>query len=90
MMATRNNNTRCIIRAKRLCNFSSNEEFLDKQIVSVNDNFSIDNCMLCHRENIMSKDELATTLRENHAVNKEITTDERNYAKGHVQFKEKY
>ena len=46
--------------------------------------------MLCHRENIMSKDELATTLRENHAVNKETTTDERNYAKRQVQFKEKY
>ena len=52
--------------------------------------FSIDSCMLCHRENIMPKDELATTLRENHAVNKKTTTDERNYAKRHVQFKEKY
>ena len=40
----------------------------------------------CHRHNLLSKDDLATTLRANQALKDEVTTKRRDFAKRYEQF----
>ena len=40
----------------------------------------------CHRLNLLSKDDLATTLRANQALKDEVTTKRRDFAKRYEQF----
>ena len=61
---------------------------LATKLARLGDNIAMDTCIRCYRRNIISKDELATTLRENQAANKELMNDEREFAARLRQFEE--
>ena len=80
---------RCMSELVDMADASDNYEEMVRlmtKLARLGDNTAMKNCIIIYesifyrRKNIMSKDELTTTLQENQAANRELVNDEREFA----------